>query len=82
MTPKLPDAVATCWDGDPEVVRTGDGGYRAELWLVAFKDRPKRVMTIGPEQVAMLRDLVDGDPVELELARAILDAAGTGDGQA
>ena len=75
VTAKLPEALAACWDGDPEVTRTEGGGWRAELEILGPTDRPRRILKIAPGELRILRELVDGDPVTHELARAILRQA-------
>lgn len=62
------------WDGEPVVTRT-DGGWRAELTLLPPSERPERVLKIKDDELRLLTELVDGDPVTVELARAILQSA-------
>ncbi len=76
MGPQLPEARVASWDGEPVVTRTGEG-WRAELKLLPPNERPERVLKIKDDELRLLTELVDGDPVTVELARAIVTAAGS-----
>lgn len=74
-----PRGLVVSWEGDPVVSRTPNG-WRAELQVLPPCDEPTQVLKIERNELPLLKALVEGDPVAMELARAIHRRAEPGSG--